>query len=169
MDMRLGEILVRGGHITHAQLCELVIEHQRSHRPVGYLAQEMFHVPARAVEDAWAAQYAHISTKVDPRMERLDPEALELISRRQAWQFGMIPLRNEHGRTIICTDQPHLARALRFAYRHIGPECEFVLSEPAHLGQVLSEHYPMDGAHELMHAGASNEQPTPLSRGPRGR
>lgn len=150
MTQRLGEILVRRGALSESQLAEVMAEHRRSHRPVGYVAQELFKLPPRVVEDAWAEQYASISDHVDPRRERADAEVLKLVTRRQAWQFGMIPLRVEGGQVVICTSQEHLARALRFAYRQIGPECRFVLADPAHLGEALSRHYAMNGASEVL-------------------
>ncbi|MGH7133457.1 MAG: hypothetical protein ACREJO_16120 [Phycisphaerales bacterium] len=150
MTQRLGEILVSSGVLSKEQLDAVMSEHRRSHRPVGYVAQEMFKLPPRVIEDAWAEQYATLTERVDPRNENTSAEALKLVTRRQAWQFGLVPLRVEDGMVIVCTSQQNLARALRFAYRQIGPECRFVLASPEQLGEALSRHYAMDGASDVM-------------------
>ncbi|MEX2217348.1 MAG: hypothetical protein WD749_01195 [Phycisphaerales bacterium] len=143
--MRLGDLLVRRGVLTEAQR-DAVLEHQRmTGRPFGELAERLFGVGQSAVEEAWAEQYALIARRVDPRSERLDPAALTLLDRRQAWQFRMLPLRFEADELLICTTQDHLPRALKFAGWKIQAPCFFVLADPRSLGEALLRHYPMEG------------------------
>jgi hypothetical protein len=75
----------------------------------------------------------------------VDPEALSLIDRRQAWQFRLLPLRFEAGEVMLCTTQDHLVRALKFAGWRIRASCYFVLSDPLALGEAMMKHYPMAG------------------------
>lgn len=143
--MRLGDLLVKRGVLTEAQR-DSVLEHQRlTGRPFGEMAERLFGIGQGAVEAAWAEQYSMIARRVDPRTERTDPKMLALIDRRQAWQFGLMPLRTEAGELLICTTQQHLPRALKFAGWKIQAQCFFVISDPRALGEALMKHYPMGG------------------------
>lgn len=153
MAMRLGDLLVRQGVLTEAQRDE-VLRFQATHRrPFGELAETLFGVSAEAVEQAWATQYAMLAETVDPRSTDVRGDALGLVSRRQAWQFKVLPLGVSAGEVRICTTQEHLARALRFVGWRVCAPCHFVLAEARHLGEALMNHYPITGfSADLVHA-----------------
>lgn len=144
-SIHLGELLVRN-HVMTAEQRDAVLEAQRGRGgPFGVLAEEMFGVSPQAVEAAWAEQYASIAPRIDPRGIEVHPRVLELINRRQAWQFCMLPLTFDAEDLVACTTQEHLVRALKFAGWRLGQSCRFVLSDAAHLGEALCRHYPMAG------------------------
>jgi hypothetical protein len=148
MAVRLGDLLVKRGVLTQDQCDRVAAEQQKSGRPFGELAERLFGISESAVEDAWAEQYAGLAEKVDPRAGTIKGAVLELVTRRQAWQFRMIPLKREGQDVVICTTQDHLARALRFAGWHLGGaggQCYFVLTDPEALGEALARYYPMGG------------------------
>ncbi|MFU8828039.1 MAG: hypothetical protein ACNA8P_01235 [Phycisphaerales bacterium] len=145
MAVRLGEILIEQGLLSLEQV-EHIVKHQRTtSRPFGALAEELFGVSEKQVEMAWATQYERISQRVDPTTEPICPNALCAVSRRQAWQFRVMPLRFEDGELILATTGEHLARALRFASRCLSVPCYFVIAEADRLGESLAEHFPMGG------------------------
>ncbi|MCW5766519.1 MAG: hypothetical protein KIT68_11155 [Phycisphaeraceae bacterium] len=153
---KLGELLVRRGCISQDQCDQVLDEQRRTGRPFGEIAEAMFNLDPAALESAWADQYQAITGLIDPRRESTDVRVLSMISRRQAWQFRILPLRMDGAEVMICTAKEHLPRALRFAYSRFGPGCYFVLAEPDHLGQALERHYPMPGARDELaawHAG----------------
>lgn len=153
MAMRLGDLLVRQGVLTDEQRNE-ILEFQRTHRrPFGELAEARFGVAPEAVEQAWAAQFAMLAEAVDPRDSEVERDALEIVSRRQAWQFKVLPLGVRAGEVRICTTQEHLARALRFVGWRVSVPCHFVLAKADHLGEALMRHYPITGfTADLVHA-----------------
>lgn len=153
MAMRLGDLLVRQGVLTETQRDEIV-NFQRTHkRPFGELAETLFGVAPEAVEQAWALQYAMLAESVDPRRAEVGAEALDLVSRRQAWQFKVLPLGVSAGEVRVCTTQEHLARALRFVGWRVCAPCHFVLAQAEHLGEALMRHYPITGfSADLVHA-----------------
>jgi hypothetical protein len=143
--LRLGDLLVRRGVLTESQR-DAVLDYQKlTGRPFGELAERLFGVGQQAVEHAWAEQYGMIARRVDPRTERTDPEVMNLIDRRQAWQFRVLPLRVDADEVILCTTQEHLVRALKFAGWKIQAPCYFVLADPVALGEALMRHYPLAG------------------------
>lgn len=143
--IRIGDLLVEHGVLTPEQRDEILRTQQKRGRPFGVLAEELFGVAQEAVERAWAAQYASYSVLVDPRQVNVDPEAAKLISRRQAWQFRILPMGFKGGDLVACTTEMHLPRAMKFAGWRLGQDCHFVLSDPTHLAETMLEQYPMNG------------------------
>lgn len=143
--LQLGELLVQHGVLTIEQR-DQVLEAQR-HRggPFGVLAEEMFGIAPNAVEKAWAEQYASMTPVIDPRTFSVQGRALEVINRRQAWQFKVLPLEINGGNLVACTTRDNLVRALRFAGWKLGHQTHFLLAEPLPLGEAMCEHYPMAG------------------------
>ncbi len=145
MRVRIGEVMVNQGLLTEAQV-NSILEHQKERpRPFGELAEVLFHVSSEDVESAWVEQYALITEHVDPTGETIDPGVLELITKRQAWQFRCMPLRWDGSEVMVATVREHLTRSMRFALRHVVQPCWFVLAEADQLGAALMEHYPMAG------------------------
>jgi len=68
-----------------------------------------------------------------------------LISRRQAWQFRVLPLRFDGRELMLVTTRTHLCRALRFATAVMCVPVYLVLATPAALGEALCRHYPLPG------------------------
>ena len=149
MRLRLGEILINRGIITPEQCARILAAQSRTHRPFGVLAEELFDVSSKDLQEAWTHQYEQDVPRVDPRAEPLDPAAVSLVNRRQAWQFRLLPMRFEQQELLVCSTRAHLPRALNFAYKHVGPQCAFVLADPAHLGEALQTHYPWKGPIEI--------------------
>ena len=145
MHLRLGDLLVRQGVLTEEQRDAVLAEQRLVGRPFGALAERMFGVNPADVERAWAAQYAQMAEHVDPRSSEIDPYALRLVERRQAWQFRVLPLRFSGEDLVICTTETHLPRAMRFTGWRIGHPVRFVLAPPLQLGEALVAHYPIAG------------------------
>ncbi|MBL4808689.1 MAG: hypothetical protein JKY43_01355 [Phycisphaerales bacterium] len=146
MALRLGDLLVQYGVLTPDQ-CELVVKEQQTNpRPFGMLAEELFGVDPGVIEHAWAAQFAMISPRLDPCTIELDEELQSVITNRQAWQFGFIPVERLHDGIVCVTSVECLARALRFVGWRLDEPCSFVICEHHLLEVGLSMHYPMEGA-----------------------
>lgn len=158
MRLKLGEILMRRGVITQDECDQILQRQQQTARPFGVIAEELFGVPPRVLQDAWAEQYEQLASRVDPLSENVDPDAVGLLRRRQAWQFRLLPLRYDGGTLLCCTSRAHLPRALNFAYRSLGPECAFVLAESRALGDALQKYYPWQGPMSGLDMVLSDEQ-----------
>ena len=78
-------------------------------------------------------------------MAVFDQRALQLVTRRQAWQFRVLPIRFDGTELVIATSQQHLPRALRFANNVLGVPLYFVMTSPEALGEALVKHYPLAG------------------------
>lgn len=145
MSKRMGELLVSRQLLTEHQLETILRRQTQSGKPFGVIAEEMYGIDPQAIEDTWAEQYVSIAEKVNPRVQSFDPEAVNLISRRQAWQFRVLPIRFDDGVLIVATTAEHLRRGLRFATRIINVPCYFVIADAADLGEALCTHYALPG------------------------
>ncbi len=144
-EVRLGQLLVEADVLTTQQVDDIVGQQQRTGEPFGLLAERLFGVDPLKIEDAWACQYAGLTRTVNLAIEVFDDEAAELVTRRQAWQFRIMPLRFEGRELLIATTQQHLRRALRFATNVIGIPVFFVMADPMDLGRALCERCPLPG------------------------
>ena len=142
MGIRLGELLVEHGAISVAQRDEILEIQKHTPRPFGVIAEEHFGVSPGDIEQAWAEQYAMIATRVDPLALEINEQTLALISKRQAWQFGLLPVLEHNGEIEFVTARECLARALRFVGWRMSEECAFGICDLHTLKLGLSMHYP---------------------------
>ena len=145
MELRLGQLLIDSGVLNPMQVQRILEAQLESHEPFGVLAERLFSIHPDQVEQAWALQYASLSRDLDLAHEFIDPKALGCITRRQAWQFRVLPMRFDGSELMMATTQQHLRRALRFATGVMGLPVFLVLASPAALGEALCRHYSLPG------------------------
>lgn len=145
MQVRLGQILIEQGVITQRQVDQIIAEQQHTGQPFGLICERMFGIHPEAIEKAWATQYASQSRLVDPTIEPVEERAMSLVTRRQAWQFRVVPLRFDGRELMMATTQRHLQRALRFATAVMGVPVYLVMASPQALGEALCRYYPLPG------------------------
>ncbi len=142
--MRIGEMLVHMGVLSREQV-EAVLEEQGStNEPFGTLAERMYSVAPETIERAWIEQMQDRATIFDPE-HGVDDDARELVIRRQAWQFGIVPLRVEDGYLVAATSRKQLPRAVRFATRVLGMAVQFEIAHDETLAALLMHQYPIRG------------------------
>ncbi len=145
MNLPIGHFLVEQGVLTEKQVAAVLQQQEKTGRPFGVIAEDLFGVSAKSVEKAWAEQYSQLAEWIDPAIAPVDPAALSLLTRRQAWQFSMLPLGMQGETLRICTTPENLSRAVNFATKHFPTTCYFLLADPGDLSRALQRHYPMEG------------------------
>ncbi|MEM9883358.1 MAG: hypothetical protein AAF800_10610 [Planctomycetota bacterium] len=142
--IRIGQILIENGVLTEQQVFEIVEAQKTRRLPFGVLAEQMFDVTLQSIEAAWIEQYHRFTGTIDLDEQNFDAEALQLISRRQAWQFEILPVGFEPGGELLMAASRHrLARAVTFATNRINRVVYFRVAESMQLRMFLREHYPM--------------------------
>ncbi len=142
---RMGEALIEAGVLTEAQVEGVLAEQRRTRRPFGVIAEELHDVHPEDIEEAWVRQFGRIAERVDPTSCHIDPLTADVVTRRQAWQFRVLPLRFDGDTLVIATTLKHLRRAVRFAANVLEQPAYFVLAEGDRLGEGLCLHYPLPG------------------------
>ena len=142
--IQIGQLLVEQGVLTGQQVRHILKVQKMSHRPFGDLAERLFGVDPRAVEDAWVEQYLRVTGTVDLRDTQPDTECLRMLNRRQAWQFHMLPLRRDDNNAIqMATTADHLVRSVNFASRKFAEPVHFLIVSRRQLREFLMRHYPV--------------------------
>ena len=141
----IGELLVEQGVLTSTQVDHILKVQRESHRPFGDLAERLFGINPKAIEDAWVEQYIRVAGVVDLEEQKFDADCLRLLNRRQAWQFHMLPMnRGEPNQTVnIATSADKLVRAVNFATRAVEEPVALMIAERKQLQDFLMKHYPV--------------------------
>ena len=141
--LKIGEILIQQGIMTGEQV-EHVLKVQRTiGRPFGDLAERLYGIDPNVVQDAWVEQYADLVGRVELQTVQVDAECQSLISRRQAWQFHLVPLFRDGEHLHVATTSESLVRAVNFATRTFGEPVFFRLTDRKQVNAFLMQHYPV--------------------------
>jgi hypothetical protein len=141
--IQIGELLVEQGVLTRDQVRHILQVQKVSHRPFGDLAERLFGIDPRAVEDAWVEQYVRTTGTVDLEEQRIDEDCLRLLNRRQAWQFHLLPLNRDEQALSLATSADELVRSVNFATRTIREPVYFLIARRQQLREFLMKHYPV--------------------------
>jgi hypothetical protein len=141
--IQIGQLLVEQGVLTQSQVDHILKVQKISHRPFGDLAERLYGINPKAVEDAWVDQYLRIAGVVDLDEVEIETECLRLLNRRQAWQFHLLPLNREDERLQMATSADNLVRSVNFATRKLDEPVHFLIAERAQLRAFLMKHYPV--------------------------
>jgi hypothetical protein len=139
----MGQLLVEQGVLTQRQVDHILRMQKESHRPFGDLAERLYGISPRAVEDAWVEQYSRTVGLVDLSEQKIDQDCLRLLNRRQAWQFRSLPIMRDGDHLNVATSPDNLVRAVNFATRTLDEPISFLLAEREQLRDFLMQHYPV--------------------------
>ena len=106
--IQIGQLLIEQGVLTPEQVQHVLKIQKMSHRPFGDLAERLYGINPRAIEDAWVEQYVRVAGVVDLNQQRIDEQCLRQINRRQAWQFHMLPINREEDNLNVATSAQDL-------------------------------------------------------------
>jgi hypothetical protein len=141
--IQIGQVLIEQGVLTAAQVEHILAVQRESRRPFGDLAERLYDIDPRAVEDAWVEQYLRTVGVVDLDEQQIDVNALRVINRRQAWQFQMLPLGRDGAELTAATSKENLVRAVNFAGKKLDDTVYFLIAEREQLREFLMKHYPV--------------------------
>ncbi|HZZ42939.1 MAG TPA: hypothetical protein VFE58_08370 [Tepidisphaeraceae bacterium] len=141
--IRIGELLVEQGILSPKQVDHIIHVQRSTQRPFGDLAEKLFGIDPKAVEDAWVQQYLRLAGTVDLEEQRIDTECLRTLNRRQAWQFQALPLHRQELDLQVATTADNLVRAVNFATRSLDEPVYFLIAEHQQLREFLMKHYPV--------------------------
>lgn len=141
--IQIGEILIEQGVLTETQVRHILQVQKVSNRPFGDLAERLFGVDPRAVEDAWVEQYLRVTGVVDLEEQEIDTDCLRVLNRRQAWQFHLLPMHRDEHSLSMATSAEDLVRSVNFATRTIQEPVHFLIAERSQLREFLMKYYPV--------------------------
>jgi Type II secretion system (T2SS), protein E, N-terminal domain len=141
--IQIGQVLVEQGVLTDQQVRHILKVQKMSHRPFGDLAERLYGIDPKAVEDAWVEQYLRLAGVVNLDEIEIDTQCLRLLNRRQAWQFHLLPLTRDGDSLQMATSREDLVRSVNFTTRKMDEPVHFVIAERHQLREFLMKHYPV--------------------------
>ena len=141
--IRIGDLLVEQGVLTRKQVEHVLQVQKMSHRPFGDLAERLYGIDPKAIEDAWVEQYVRVAGVVDLDEQQIELDCLRTLNRRQAWQFHLLPMNHEQHNLNMATSPENLVRAVNFSTRKLDEPVYFLLAERKQLREFLMKHYPV--------------------------
>jgi hypothetical protein len=141
--IQIGELLVEQGVLTQAEVEHILKVQKTVGRPFGDLAERLYGIDSKAVEDAWVQQYIRLAGTVDLRQQEVEVDCLRRLNQRQAWQFHTLPLRKQDDHLHMATSAEELVRALNFTTRKLDEPVHFLIAERKQLREFLMKHYPI--------------------------
>lgn len=141
--IKIGQLLIEQKVLTQDQVNHIVKVQRISQRPFGDLAERLYGISPRAVEDAWIEQYVRTVGIIDLEEHYVETECLRLLNRRQAWQFHMLPMHREEDHLNVATSPENLVRAVNFATRRLDEPVYFLIAQRQQLREFLMKHYPV--------------------------
>lgn len=141
--LRIGEILVQQGILSQDQVAHILKIQRATARPFGDLAERLYGIDPNVVQDAWVEQYADTVGRVSLTNVDVDADCLDLVSRRQAWQFHIVPLFRDSDSLHVVTTPESLVRAVNFATRTFSEPVYFRLTDRQQINSFLMQHYPV--------------------------
>jgi hypothetical protein len=141
--IQIGQLLIEQGALSADQVEHILKVQKLSHRPFGDLAERIYGINPKVIEDAWVEQYLRTAGTIDLGEQRIDEDALRTINRRQAWQFHLLPLNRDQNNLNVATSMEDLIRAVNFSARKLDDPIYFRLAERQQLREFLMKHYPV--------------------------
>jgi hypothetical protein len=143
--IQIGQLLIEQGVLNESEVNHILKVQKHCNRPFGDLAERLYGINPRAVEDAWVEQYLRIAGVIDLDEVEADTRCLRLLNRRQAWQFHTLPLNREETLLNVATSAEDLVRAVNFSTSTFGEPANFLIAERTQLREFLMKHYPVPG------------------------
>jgi hypothetical protein len=141
--IQIGTLLVEQGVLTQKQVNHILKVQKVSARPFGDLAERLYGIDPRAIEDAWVEQYLRIAGITDLDDVEIDTDCLRLLNRRQAWQFQMLPANRQPDGLNVATSADDLVRAVNFSTHSFSEPVHMLIAERKQLREFLMKHYPV--------------------------
>ena len=140
--IQIGQLLIEQGVLTETQVQHILKVQKMSHRPFGDLAERLYGISPKAVEDAWVEQYLRTVGVVDLDDVKVDTDCLRKLNRRQAWQFHLLPI-NRDPELNLATSAENLVRTVNFSARSLDEPVHILIAERTQLREFLMKHYPV--------------------------
>ncbi|MCC6240068.1 MAG: hypothetical protein IT448_07205 [Phycisphaerales bacterium] len=141
--IRIGELLIEQGALDERQVRHILRVQRATGRPFGDLAERLYDIDPRVIEDTWVEQYIRVSGVIDLEEQKIDQRCLRVLNRRQAWQFHLLPLQRQRRELHLVTCADHLVRAMNFLSHKLDQPIYMRIAEREQLQAFLMKHYPV--------------------------
>jgi hypothetical protein len=138
---RFGQLLGRFVPLSEQDVAEVLDAQAVSGRRFGEIALSWGLCRPLHIWQAWSAQLAHDSQRVDLNQLGIDTQALAQVPASIARAFGVLPVRAFDNVLILATSPCHRPREPQLR-KLLPQELQFVLCEPEQLSRAIDTYYP---------------------------
>lgn len=136
---RLGDILLKLGHITSAQLQEALAHQRRAPVPIGQMLVGLGYVSGAAMRDALCTQLHVNFFDLDPI--EIDRTLARVISERFAARHQLIPLFQVEDILVVAMDDPSQAELIEDLQARLKVHIETVMTTTQKLKSAMARLY----------------------------
>ena len=136
---RLGELLVRAGQITTAQLQTALSAQGQTRRPLGHTLMTLGYVSEETMRSALCAQL-HINF-FDLDLIKLDPALARLVNEKYANRRRAVPLFRAGAMLVVAVDDPTDTTVVEELQQLLGLRVEVVTSTTAKIRRAITRLY----------------------------
>jgi hypothetical protein len=136
---RLGELLLKAGRITAAQLDEGLKYHRRHSVPIGEAFIRLGWLTELTMRDALCTQLHVNFLDIDPIV--IDQGLARLVSERYARRLALVPLLRVNDVLVVAMDDPSRADLIAIVERALGLQVETVTTVTAKLQAAIHRLY----------------------------
>jgi hypothetical protein len=141
MSMKIGQFLQQLVPLSNQDIAEILEEQKLSRGLFGQIAITWGLCQPEHVWQAWSEQLTQFPGNVDIERAGVDTQALSLLPREIAEQFGVLPLRAMGGRMIVAASADTLDRASRHLPAMLGKQMQFVVADRKQIAHMIKMAY----------------------------
>jgi hypothetical protein len=151
---RLGEVLLKAGRITPAQLEEGLEYQRRTSVPIGQVFIHLGWLSEAAMRDALCTQLHVNFVDIDPIV--IDRDLARLVSEPFARRHSLVPLLRVDDVVVIAMDDPSQADIIAGVESALGLQIEAVTTVTEKLESAIQRLYASARSPEMRHISSSN-------------
>jgi len=141
----IGHILVEQGVLSDEQVVQVISTQLERAEVFGKLAEEMFGISEQVVLEALSVQVARRSPQASLCAETFDPQCLQMISAKDAWDRLVLPIRWEDGELLCATTIETLSAAIDLLQTQLECGFHFTIAEMRPLEEFIANLYAYEG------------------------
>lgn len=141
--LRIGDILIEQGILTERQVRHIQNVQRSVARPFGELAEHLYGLSPKVQDDPFMEQCLAATGAIDLDEIDINTSSLRVLSRRQAWQFHVMPIFRDENNLNLVTDSANFVRAMNFAAHQLIEPSYVMRAERHQLRRLLMRHYPV--------------------------
>lgn len=144
-DDLIGQILVEQGVLTNKQVVTAMATQEDKETPLGSIVERLFGVERANIIEALAEQVATRAPEAKLAKEDFDPDCLEMISAKEAWECLALPIRWEDGELLCATTIETLPAAIELLQARLDCPYHFAIAEMRPLEEFIASLYAYEG------------------------
>ncbi|MEM6505620.1 MAG: hypothetical protein AAF711_09145 [Planctomycetota bacterium] len=141
----IGHILIEQGVLTQSQVDRALQVQAEREAPLGRIAEQLFDIERNTVIEALAEQVVMRAPEASLASETYDPQCLQMLAAKQAWDNLILPVRWEDGELLCVTTVETLPGAIELLQQKLDCPFHFAIAEMRPLEEFIASLYAYEG------------------------